>query len=780
MKNRLFVLLISLFCSASVLFAQASDVAILNPDTVNVCRGDTLQLLTTDNGSGAVITWQTTNGFLDAATEPNPRVIPDFSRYYVVAAGDTQDSVYVDVDVFVVPQLIEDTLICQGYPLLLITDSVANTGNTLYDWSPGDFLDDSTDVNSVYISGVAIDTVFTLISTAANGACADTQSVRVDIIRSDLDIFGEDTIFRCLGDEIETLEVSATPAPGASPEWFPSTGAVGGTTGFTYEVNPTGNVTYYVEDILNGCYQIDSVFVRIDSLPDDMTLTVDPIKDPYCQGDTFFITSPTYDVGDYPLITHDWTVAPGIASPNELYNAVFFAADSALVTRVTENGGCGQIDTVQINVIKPPILIFTPDPAMVCPGEELQINVTFDPAVPNGELEWEDPGNTLSCDDCLDPIATVSQQTTYMITVTAEGSDCTEPSEYSISIIQDQGPELNSETLICSGDAVRVITGGIRADYSYRITGGGIDSADPRVEVTPLVNNTTYTVVTTGECGELTDQVTFRFADDYTLTASGPDFICAGAEAVLTAQLSNDRAGSFVWTVNGDQVGTGVQITPNPSVETIYLVTFTDDFGCGSAMTSVTVGVIAENLEPIIVATIDGNPLTGAVFSGNSVTLTATNVPVGLNVTYEWSGNLSPATATGESIVVTVPSPGQNAPEELQYTLAVTTVEGGCVFTDVIMITIEESKFRIPELITPNGDGTNDIFRIFYGGEITDYTMTIFNRWGQKIFTSTNVDEAWDGTKDGTPQNTDTYLYVTKFRINGAEVEEDGQFSLIR
>ncbi|WP_020567971.1 gliding motility-associated C-terminal domain-containing protein [Neolewinella persica] len=780
MKNRLFVLLTSLFCCASALFAQVPDVAILNPDTVNICRGDTLQLLTTDNGSGAVITWQTTNGFLDAATTPNPRAIPDFSRYYVVAAGNTLDSIYVDVDVFVVPQLINDTLVCQGYPLLLITDSVNNRGNTLYDWSPGRFLDDSTDVNAVYISQSAIDTVFTLVSTAANGACADTQMVRVEIIRSDLSIFGEDSIFRCLGDEVQVLEVSADPSAGASPTWFPTTGAVGNSDGFTFRVNPMENTTYYVEDVLNGCYQIDSVYVRIDSLP-DMTLTVDPMKDPYCQGDTFFIRSPTYDAGDYQLITHDWTVAPGIASPNELYNAVFFASDSALVTRVTENGGCSQTDTVQINVIKPPILIFDPDPAMVCPGEELQINVTFGDGGPRGELEWEDPNSTLSCTDCLDPIATVTEPTTYMITVTAEGSNCTEPSEYTIGIIEDQRPELNPETLICSGDAARVITGGIRSDYSYRITGGGIDSADPQVEVTPMANNTTYTVVTTGECGELTDQITFRFADDYTLTATGPEFVCSGEEALLTAQLSNDRSGRFVWTVDGEEVGQGVQITQNPTEDmTTYVVTFTDDFGCGSAMAAVTVRVIEADLDPVIVATIDGTPITGAVFSGNNVTLTATNIPAGLNISYSWSGNLSPATATGESIVVSVPPPGQSAPSELRYTLSVTTENGSCVFTDEIRIAIEESTFRIPELITPNGDGTNDIFRVFYGGQITDFTMTVFNRWGQKIFTSTDVDEGWDGMKNGTAQNTDTYLYIAKFRINGSEVEQEGQFSLIR
>lgn len=779
MKNRLFVLLISLFCSASSLFAQAPEVTILNPDTVNVCRGETIQLLTTDNGSGAAITWQTTNGFLDPATEPNPMVIPDFSRFYVVAAGNTLDSIYVDVDVFVAPQLINDTLICQGYPLMLITDSVLNTGNTLYNWSPGSFLDDSTDVNATYISDAAIDTVFTLISTAANGACADTQSVRVDLIRSRLDIFGEDTIFRCLGDEVTVLEVAADPFAGASPVWFPATGAVGTSDGFTYRVNPTENVTYYVEDVLNGCYQIDSVYVRTDSLP-EMTLTIDPEKDPYCQGDTFYITSPTYDVGDYPLIVHDWTVAPGIASPNDLYNAVFFASDSALVTRVTENGGCAQTDTIQVNVIKPPILIFDPLPAMVCPGEPLQINVSFGDGGPRGELEWEDPNGTLSCDDCLDPVATVSEPTTYMITVTAEGSNCTEPSEYSIGIIEDAGPTLNSQTLICSGDAARVIVGGVNPDYFYRITGGGIDSSDPNIEVTPLMNNTTYRVVTTGECGTLTDEVTFSFIDDYTLTASGPDAICVGTEATLTAQLSNGREGTFVWTVDGEVVGNGVQITQMPTEETTYVVTFADNFMCSTATASVTVGVVNAGLTPEISATINGNPVNGAVFSGNQVTLTASITPMIDGVTYSWTGNLSPSTGTGESIVVTVPPVGDNLPEDLVYNLTVVTDDGGCEFPVSITLPLEPLKYEIPELITPNGDGTNDAFRVFYGGEITDFTITVFNRWGQKVFSSTNVDEAWDGTKDGTPQNTDTYLYVAKFRINGTEVQEDGQFSLIR
>jgi gliding motility-associated-like protein len=93
-----------------------------------------------------------------------------------------------------------------------------------------------------------------------------------------------------------------------------------------------------------------------------------------------------------------------------------------------------------------------------------------------------------------------------------------------------------------------------------------------------------------------------------------------------------------------------------------------------------------------------------------------------------------------------------------------------------------ECEDRVPELITPNRDGTNDIFRLFSNCPAEDYTLIIFNRWGQPIFSSTNQDDHWDGTKDGTPQNTDTYLYRMVFRFPGSEKVEirEGQFSLIR
>ncbi|MEM1357507.1 MAG: gliding motility-associated C-terminal domain-containing protein [Bacteroidota bacterium] len=89
---------------------------------------------------------------------------------------------------------------------------------------------------------------------------------------------------------------------------------------------------------------------------------------------------------------------------------------------------------------------------------------------------------------------------------------------------------------------------------------------------------------------------------------------------------------------------------------------------------------------------------------------------------------------------------------------------------------------RIPEVITPNGDGTNDIFRLFSNCAAEDYTLMVFNRWGQTVFESNNPNQGWDGEKDGTPQNMDTYLYRMVFRLPGVDELQirEGQFSLVR
>ena len=64
----------------------------------------------------------------------------------------------------------------------------------------------------------------------------------------------------------------------------------------------------------------------------------------------------------------------------------------------------------------------------------------------------------------------------------------------------------------------------------------------------------------------------------------------------------------------------------------------------------------------------------------------------------------------------------------------------------------------IPDAFTPNGDGINDTFGV-KGEGIQNFTLRIFNRWGEVVFESYNPKQQWDGTYAGKPVKGDMYVY---------------------
>jgi len=191
---------------------------------------------------------------------------------------------------------------------------------------------------------------------------------------------------------------------------------------------------------------------------------------------------------------------------------------------------------------------------------------------------------------------------------------------------------------------------------------------------------------------------------------------------------------------------------------------------CGTA--NVPIGVLPEGVsvfDPMIrriseEAPCDGGPLSLEVFLSEDSTRPLERV--------RWSN--------GDT--TSISSFAADADEQY-FATAFTTCEDSVVvdYTEFIE-PICDCQAEIPELITPNGDGTNDVFRVFSNCVPEEYTMMVFNRWGQKIFSSTNPTEVWDGAINGTPQNQDVYLYRTVFRLPGVAepVVREGQVSLVR
>ena len=86
----------------------------------------------------------------------------------------------------------------------------------------------------------------------------------------------------------------------------------------------------------------------------------------------------------------------------------------------------------------------------------------------------------------------------------------------------------------------------------------------------------------------------------------------------------------------------------------------------------------------------------------------------------------------------------------------------------------------LPNAFTP-GSSVNNKLYIIVQGEATLNYFRIFNRWGNKVFETSNINEGWDGTYHGTPEPYDVYVYEIEAVTNtGALFKKQGNITLIR
>jgi gliding motility-associated-like protein len=92
-----------------------------------------------------------------------------------------------------------------------------------------------------------------------------------------------------------------------------------------------------------------------------------------------------------------------------------------------------------------------------------------------------------------------------------------------------------------------------------------------------------------------------------------------------------------------------------------------------------------------------------------------------------------------------------------------------------------ESTFFIPNSFTPNNDGLNDIFKPIITGELLNYDFSIYNRYGQLVFRTSDVHQGWNGIFNAQQQNSGTFTWLCHYQFkNDAERFAKGTVVLIR
>lgn len=90
-------------------------------------------------------------------------------------------------------------------------------------------------------------------------------------------------------------------------------------------------------------------------------------------------------------------------------------------------------------------------------------------------------------------------------------------------------------------------------------------------------------------------------------------------------------------------------------------------------------------------------------------------------------------------------------------------------------------RFYLPTAFTPNNDGKNDLLKPVIYGFVRDYSLTIYNRWGEMILNTKDPNKGWDGKLNGKFQDSNIYIWVCTYRLSGEPViTEKGTVIMIR
>ena len=114
-------------------------------------------------------------------------------------------------------------------------------------------------------------------------------------------------------------------------------------------------------------------------------------------------------------------------------------------------------------------------------------------------------------------------------------------------------------------------------------------------------------------------------------------------------------------------------------------------------------------------------------------------------------------------------------------TYSVNVFEGLCSASDTISIDGCGIELWFPNVFTPNHDALNETFRPVAQGIITSYQITIFNRWGQKLYESNDAIIGWDGTFEGRQCPDGAYFYIAEYNVDTARQRTTrGSITLLR
>jgi gliding motility-associated-like protein len=495
--------------------------------------------------------------------------------------------------------------------------------------------------------------------------------------------------------------------------------------------------------------------------------------------------------------------------------------DVFLIIRDSVSCVYSDTDSIQITVNPGPIAS-VPSFPKVCPGDPIQLSASG-----GTSYHWA-PASGLSNPNIANPIATIDDTKTYVVSVT--DSCGTDTAHVTLKTFPDRTDAI-TDTSICRGLSGSLwASGGLSYSWSPPLYLTGTNSATPTMKPDSTTQYT-VTILDSFLCERQYEVDVWVYGYVPEVTAWGDTTICSGERVMLHAQGTDE----YEWTPKENVLSPYLNSTPAyPVATTTYTVEVKN--ACGSAFDSVTITV-----DPVELV-VSGDT---AVCQGDTVYLRASGTYV-----YKWTGaffqqpsyarapsitpsssgwyivegrNLHQCSKTDSVYVTVYPNPelhievDQDTISGLENVLLVANsnafirwtsagyipcvhcdsikvypkvrtvyyVEAydlnGCVVGDSLVVK-PISKVYVPNSFSPDGDGKNDVFTV-KGHLLRDYSIQILDRWGSEVYRSSDMASGWNGKKHnrGKDAPIGVYTYIIRYTVVPDQQQEQvGQVLLIR
>ena len=471
------------------------------------------------------------------------------------------------------------------------------------------------------------------------------------------------------------------------------------------------------------------------------------------------------------ITQYHWNFGDGnfstLKNPKHFYN---HTGNYTVSIKVTTSLGCTNTDTLQVplQVVQTPKIAITGD-SSACVVTPLNYTGTIlkNDTLP---LSWHwslANGNTSTLQNPL-PQQYNTAGTYNIKAIVSNAVGCADTVQKNIIIHPLPNTYAGLDSFVCRGSFITLHATGANTYQWYADT-----SLSCLTCASPHANPTTdkvFKVIGISSFGCIKeDSVFIKVQQPFSLAISPNDTLCIGESAQLKAFSDGDI---FNWQpTTGLNNPTIANPIATPTTTTVYSVIVNDLKNCFKDTATVEIKVYPIPQFNIVESIIQAN--VGAQIP--LVTTNSTDITKWNWFPKQWLSCYD------------CPTPTASITDKIKY-IAEASNPGGCSTRDEITIEPLCNGYNvfIPNTFSPNGDGANDVFYPRGNGLFTIRSMTVFNRWGEIVFSkrnfsANNASEGWNGTFNGKQLSADVYVYsIEVVCINNESMFLKGNIMLLR